>query len=89
MWLRSQHVEEVGLLSVGDREIWEHAIARAAVVVTKDADFAHLSTLRSGPQVLRLRFGNTRNAELQARLRPLLSCIVAALDAGERLVEVV
>ena len=85
----AKHVEEIGLLSADDSEIWERARSDGFIIVTKDADFAALSNLRTGPQILWLRFGNTRKAELRARLGPLLPRIVAALVAGEKLIEVV
>ena len=85
----ARHVMEVGLLSADDMEIWDRAQRDGAVIVTKDADFAKLSTLLTGPQVVWLRFGNTRKAELQVRLAPLLPRIVEELEAGERLIEVV
>lgn len=84
----ARHVAEIGLLAADDKEIWERAKNDGAVVVTKDGDFAVLSTLHPGPQIVWLRFGNTRKAELQKRLAPLLPRIVAALSAGEKLIEV-
>jgi predicted nuclease of predicted toxin-antitoxin system len=65
---QAQHVAEIGLLAAGDKDIWGRAKSDAAVIVTKDADFAALSTLHSGPQIVWLRFGNTRKAELQEGL---------------------
>ena len=84
----AQHVEELGLLAAPDREIWDHAKMTGAVIVTKDADFAALTTLSDKPQVVWLRFGNTRKAELERRLGVALHRIVNALRQGERLVEV-
>jgi predicted nuclease of predicted toxin-antitoxin system len=52
----AKHVEEIGLLSADDSEIWERARSDGFIIVTKDADFAALSNLRTGPQILWLRF---------------------------------
>jgi predicted nuclease of predicted toxin-antitoxin system len=86
----ARHVSEIGLLSAGDAQIWKHAQSGGFVIVTKDADFAVMSALRGAPpQIVWLRFGNTRKTELRERLAALLPRIVAAFHAGERLVEVV
>lgn len=85
---QAQHVAEIGLLSAGDREIWEHAKVANAAIITKDADFAALTILDEGPQVVWIRFGNTRKAELERRLASALPLILTALRDGDRLVEV-
>lgn len=85
---KAQHVAEFGLIAASDQEIWHHAITIGAVIVTKDSDFADKLNLRDGPQVVWIRFGNTRKAELRRRLTPLIPQILAALERGDRLVEV-
>jgi len=57
--------------------------------VTKDEDFAIRRLLRGGPSVVWLRFGNTRRIALLARIEAELPAIVAALERGETLIEIV
>ena len=57
--------------------------------MTKDEDFAVHHILSSGPAVVSLRVGNTRRAALLDRMERELNAIVAALQRGEALVEVV
>ncbi len=86
--LTAQHVTDCDLTAASDQHIWDHAVATGAVIVTKDSDFADKLNLRDGPQVVWIRFGNTRKAELRRRLTPLIPNIIAALERGDRLVEV-
>jgi predicted nuclease of predicted toxin-antitoxin system len=81
------HVYECGLLTAKDREIWKYAAKQNAVIITKDADFAALRGAR-GPAIVWLRLGNVSNDALVAAVMGALPEIVAALEAGERLVEV-
>jgi predicted nuclease of predicted toxin-antitoxin system len=60
-----------------------------AVIVTKDEDFAVRRLLMGGPSVVWLRLGNTRRVALLARVEAEVPAIVAALERGETLVEVV
>lgn len=78
------HVYECGLLTAPDRAIAKYAVKEKAVVIIKDADFA---TLEHGPVVVWLRLGNVSNDALIAALMAALPEIVAALEAGEGLVE--
>ena len=84
------HVRDIGLVAVPDRQIWGEAMARNAILITKDADFAvRLTTTGTGPSVLWIRLGNTTPAALWRKLEPLLDQIMAAFARGEKLVEVV
>lgn len=83
-----EHVNEIGLGAAADDRIEAWAREAQAVIWTKDADFADRARRRSGLQVVWLRWGNTTDAALQARLAPHLREIEAALEAGEILVEV-
>jgi uncharacterized protein (DUF433 family) len=40
------HVGDVGLLAARDQDIWRHALAIGAVLVTKDEDFVTMRALR-------------------------------------------
>jgi len=57
--------------------------------VTKDEDFAIRRLLSEGPAVVWLRVGNTRRLALLARIEGELPAIVAALERGEMIIEVV
>ena len=59
-----------------------------AVIWSKDADFADRARRSPGLQVVWLRFGNTTNASLQAKLAPHWPAIESALTDGESLIEI-
>jgi predicted nuclease of predicted toxin-antitoxin system len=85
----SVHVAQLGLLSASDAQIWQKATDLGATIVSKDQDFVeHAKRSPFGPQVVWLRLGNMRNEALWLRLTTVLDEIVAALDAGERVIEV-
>jgi predicted nuclease of predicted toxin-antitoxin system len=79
------HVTECGLLTATDRDIGKYAVKQKAVVITKDADFAAMA---AGPAVVWLRLGNVSNDVLIAAVMAALPEIVAAIEAGEGVVEV-
>lgn len=57
------------------------------MILTKDEDFAVHQLLHGGPSIVWVRTGNTRRAELLRRFDAELPAIIAALERGERLVE--
>ncbi|MDP3257136.1 MAG: DUF5615 family PIN-like protein [Bosea sp. (in: a-proteobacteria)] len=85
----SSHVHRIGLGGASDRAIWRRARETADALITKDVDFVLLArTDSSGPAVVWIRIGNVTNAALWRALEPALPDIVAALRAGERIVEI-
>lgn len=85
----ASHVQRIGLGGASDQSIWRHAQETADALVTKDVDFVQLARADgSGPAVVWIRIGNVTNAALWRALEPALPDIVAALQAGERIVEV-
>jgi predicted nuclease of predicted toxin-antitoxin system len=84
----AQHVHDIGLEGASDGAIWREAARSNAVIMTKDEDFIHLSRLGEGPQVIWVTSGNTKRQVLLNRMVAIFSQIVAALEAGERIVEV-
>ena len=65
IWERSEDIEELGLRSSKDREIFDAARESGVVVVTKDRDFRELlERLGSPPSVIWITCGNTSNARL-------------------------
>lgn len=84
----SEHVFDCDMTTASDEVIWRHAVQTAAVLVTKDEDFALRRALAQGPPtVVWLRFGNTRRRELLARMNNALPDIVAAIERGDTLIE--
>lgn len=84
------HVNDIGLGAAKDELIAAEAERRKALLVTKDEDFvirANLGLL-SIP-IIWIRMGNTTNRALWERLEPVLPKILAAIDQGEAVVEVV
>jgi predicted nuclease of predicted toxin-antitoxin system len=85
---RAEHVADHGMTSASDNAIWEYAASVGAVIVTKDEDFAIRRLLTAGPAIVWLRLGNSRRVALLARIEAELPVVVAALERGEALVEV-
>ena len=86
----AEHVNRMGLGAASDSALWQHAARVRATLVTKDEDFVDLA-LRdpAGPQDLWIRTGNISNDVLWRMLGPRLDEIIASLNAGERIVEVI
>lgn len=84
------HVAELGLATATDGVIWNEAQAQSAALITKDRDFATLRIAKSaGPPIVWLRFGNCDTDTLIRRVIGSLDLIVAAVERGEAVVEVV
>ena len=84
----SRHIDALGLRGASDDMIEAKARELGAVIRSKDSDFAERARRTQGLQVVWLRFGNTANASLQAKLSPHLRAIESALKEGDALVEV-
>lgn len=85
----AEHVNRIGLGAADDILIWRQAARTGAAVLTKDEDFVALAnTEPSGPQVVWIRVGNISNAALWRAIDPRLDEIIQALNAGDRIVEV-
>jgi predicted nuclease of predicted toxin-antitoxin system len=73
-----------------DEQIWEEAVARSAVLVTKDSDFAVLrGASGEGPTILWVRIGNVSNRMLIERLLAALPALEGAIQRGEGVIEFV
>ncbi|MGH6951962.1 MAG: DUF5615 family PIN-like protein [Vitreimonas sp.] len=85
----AEHVLDLGLGQADDADIWVHAEAAGAVIVSKDEDFPDLVRLASsGPSVVWIRTGNGTTRQLLAYLEALWPHVEARLGMGDRLVEV-
>jgi len=61
----SCHVKSVGLFNKDDVEIWQYAQRNGFTIVTFDADFSDLLTVKGfPPKVVWLRTGNLTTSEL-------------------------
>lgn len=86
----AEHVSRIGLRIADDAAIWRYAGRVGAPLITKDEDFVAIARRdQASPQVIWIRLGNISNDGLWRALDPLLNEIVGALDAGERIVEVI
>jgi len=85
----AEHVLALDLARSPDADLWQRAAETAAVIVSKDEDFARMTLLRPEPvAVVWLRVGNCRTAALLATLERAWLDITRQLDEGARLVEV-
>jgi len=84
------HVIDLGLLAATDQQIWDEAISRSAVLVTKDRDFSLRRAARNdGPAILWVRVGNASNRKLIEQALRALPAIVDAIERGESVIEFV
>jgi len=85
----AEHVNRIDLGDASDGAIWRYAARTRSTLVTKDEDFVALAAREpAGPQVVWMRVGNITNDALWRVLDPVLDEIIQALNAGERIVEV-
>jgi predicted nuclease of predicted toxin-antitoxin system len=76
------------LTGVTDLSIWERARMDGSTIVTKDEDFLNLQRQVPGPAIVWITMGNCRKAELLHRMEQALPELLAALKAGEMVVEI-
>ena len=85
----AEHVADLGLAAASDHEIWQQAIRKTAVIITKDADFANLPVFKAdSPPVVWIRLRNTRRHKLLTWFATLFPKVMAALEQGEKLIEI-
>lgn len=85
----AQHVSDLGLEAMPDREIWKRARDLDACIVTKDEDFVLLQALdRAGPAIVWIRIGNTVRSILFERLPILWPAVMSAIERGDKIIEV-
>lgn len=83
------HVLEVGLDAAKDEEVWKQAAQNSMVLITKDEDFSRrASRPDASVQVVWVRLGNCRKAALFSAFDSVLPQLLAALEAGNKLVEI-
>ena len=85
----AHHVRELGLKEAGDSVIWHQAISNGQVVISKDEDMWYLATAPgSAGRLVWVRIGNCRKHALIEVFKSRLAPLIAALDAGSRIVEI-
>jgi len=78
----SAHVSEVGLDRALDVEVWEFARGHGYVLVSKDADFAEMSTLYGfPPKVVWIGRGNCSTREIEEILRRNYERVVELVES--------
>ena len=85
----SVHVADVGMLTANDAKIAAYTAEAGMIIVTKDEDFVTMRRLsHRAPSVLWVRIGNATRRVLEMRMEPLMPEALAALTAGEEIVEI-
>ena len=75
-------------MEADDTVIWQHALARGVVIVSKDEDFTFLASVSGGAgKLVWVRIGNCRKQVLLEAFRAQLPRIVSELEAGNQIVE--
>ena len=82
------HVYDIGFNEAKDGTIWREAIRQGSVIITKDEDFVVIRRSKPFAQVVWIRWGNTSRNHLLQRMAIVFPQIVAALEAGEAVVEI-
>ncbi len=66
----STHVEDCGLISAPDDDVWRFAAENGIIIVTKDSDFSERSVVEGWPpKVIWLRIGNCTTVRVQTALQ--------------------
>ncbi len=66
----SSHVDDLGLGNSPDEQVWLAAKNGQYAIVTKDADFQDIATLRGAPpKIIWIRRGNCSTRDIEAILR--------------------
>lgn len=78
------HVGEIGMALATDIEILDWARVRSVVIVTLDADFHTMVTVKRmvRPSVVRIRLQGLKGADIAKLLREILNRYSGELEAG-------
>jgi predicted nuclease of predicted toxin-antitoxin system len=84
----SSHVADIGLAGSPDDSIWALGAQTGAVIICKDENFALMRIwFPEGPAVIWVRLGNLRRLDLLNKFDSALSQLVAAIERGDKLIE--
>ena len=82
------HVLDVDMMEASDSEIWELALSKSLVIITKDEDFQiRASVSTKAPKLIWVRIGNTSKKSLLQVFEKQWVQIKTELDNGENLIE--
>jgi predicted nuclease of predicted toxin-antitoxin system len=80
-----RHIRSVGLNGCDDAAIWQFARQNGFTIVTFDADFFDISTLRgSPPRIIWLRTGNLTTVEIAERIILNASNIISFINGSKQ-----
>ena len=80
----SKHVEDFGLMSATDDEVWQFAARNDFAIASKDSDFSERSVLEGiPPKVIWLRVGNCTTEHIASVLKAQSDSIQRFLAGGE------
>jgi predicted nuclease of predicted toxin-antitoxin system len=82
------HVTDLGLRDASDVEVWGYASTNAAIVISKDEDFANMVLQIPTAKLIWVRVGNCRRAFLLDLFRRVWPRIVERLDSGDFFIEI-
>jgi predicted nuclease of predicted toxin-antitoxin system len=86
---QAEHVQDIGMRDAEDSPIWHYALARNAVVLTKDKDFAsRVRQSRKTPVIVWLQIGNCSNRTLHEWFFSLLPHVLQRIAFGQQCIEV-
>jgi len=83
------HVLECGLSQADDLLIWIRCAGEGRIVISKDEDFVVLAArIGDSGRLIWVRLGNCRNVALLASFDRAREALLAAIDAGQRVIEI-
>ncbi len=87
--LDCEHVLDAGLAEASDTELCNYASANERIIISKDQDFLHLANRpKASFQFLWVRLGNCRTKVLIETFEQVWPKLEAALNEGERVIEI-
>lgn len=80
----SKHVNDVGLKTANDREIWNYAKTKDFVIVTKDSDFIDIADIYGHPPfMIWIRSGNLKVDDIENLIRKHTIRIIGVFKNNE------
>ncbi len=80
----TRHVESLGLSGASDEEIWNFARAKGYTIISKDADFHHMSfRYGSPPKAVWLKLGNCSTRQVSVCISRNLPALHAFLNDAD------
>lgn len=82
------HVLDVDMMASSDSIIWDLALSKKLVIITKDEDFQiRASVSKKSPKLIWIRIGNCSKKVLLQFFEKQWAQIIIELDNGENLIE--